>query len=502
VNLQRREEKKRNKSFYFYIYGENIMNPTVNKLVVVGIGASAGGLESYKHFFSTMPVKSGMAFILIQHLNPHYPSIMDKLVARSTFMPVKQIEDKMPVRANHVYVIPPNKFLKIKHGILKLGPPEPFIVRKPIDAFFRSLAEDKEEKAIAIILSGAGNDGVEGCRVIKERDGLIIAQDPDTAAFSSMPQSLVSAGLADHILPIGKMPDILIRHTLYTENLNFKISKDLNKKNADLNFILAQVKKKTQDDFSPYKKVFLLRHIHKRMERSKVKQLSGYGQLLEENSSEIDQLHKDFMIGSTSFFRNPECFETLDQKVQAQITDESSFRVWIPACSTGEEAYSIAMLLREKFAYQAIKIQIFATDINEAALKFARQGLYSRKIEAQTSPKRLEKFFDKVGNNYRIKPELRETVIFTRHNLVSDIPFCKLNLISCRNLFPYLEQEKQREILKLFHFSLKEGGYLFFGLSEKMEQEERLFEMIFKESCLFKRIALLPRMKELQNYQF
>ncbi|MBL0942290.1 MAG: hypothetical protein IBJ00_06175 [Alphaproteobacteria bacterium] len=464
------------------------MDSPAKQLIAVGIGASAGALESFKEFFSVMSLESGMAFVLVQHLAPYYPSIMDKLLSNSTFMTVKKIEDKMPIKANHVYIIPPNKFLKLKYGLLRLESLDPpFVVRRTIDVFFRSLAEDKEEKAIGIILSGAGTDGIEGCRVIKERDGLVIAQDPKTAPFKWMPENLISSGLADYVLPIDKMPEVLFQHTLNIKTSNNKIKREITEEYTALNFIFAQLKEKTKDDFSSYKKGPLLRRIHRRMEKSKVRALSEYGQVLVKNSSELVQLHKDFMIGTTCFFRNPEAFEALAQKMRSQITSELHFRVWVVGCSTGEEAYSIAILLRENHAFQNTDIQIFATDIDEEALTIARQGTYSKKIEEQISPERLAKFFDKVGDNYCVKPDLRKGLIFTRHNLISDIPFCKLDLIICRNLLFYLEPEKQKEIIKLFHFSVKPKGYLFLGMSERMESDH-FFEMVSGKKYLLKRI--------------
>jgi PAS domain S-box-containing protein len=464
------------------------MNLIENHPIVVGIGASAGGLECFKEFFSEMPQKNGMAFVLIQHLAPHHNSLTAQLLSGSTSMPVKEIEDKMQVEANHVYVIPPNKLLEIKNGVLRLKLPRPQPGgRRAIDHFFCSLAQDQVEKSVGIILSGAGEDGVEGCRVIKERGGLVIAQDPTTAAFSSMPQSLVSAGVVDHVAPIHKIPDILLKHIASIDDFNTKISK---KNDLHLTLITDHLKKKTKDDFSSYKKATLLRRIHRRMESNKVKKFAEYFCILEDNMAEVEALHKDLMIRMTSFFRNPECFETLAQKVQPNLTDDFPFRVWVPGCSTGEEAYSIAMLFMEDPAYREANLQIFATDIDEEALEIARRGIYPKKIEAQISPERLEKFFDKAENNYHVKPTLRRVVMFTKHNLISDTPFCKLDLISCRNLFIYIEPEMQKEILRLFHFSLKPRGYLFLGMSETIGREDHLFEVISKKSRLFRRIEL------------
>lgn len=476
------------------------MSNSGNLPIVVGVGASAGGLESFKMLLSSLPIDTGMVFVMVQHLAPHHESLTSLILSRCTPMKVIEVKESVQVEPNHVYVISPNKFLKIKGGMLYLkSTPEVKGIRTTIDVFFSSLAEARKQNAIAIILSGTGNDGGAGCKAIKDNGGLVIAQDPTSTEFSTMPQNVISMGLADHVLLVEKIPDILIKHSaelvLDTEHIIDAESYDFGADEKDasgLILILNLLKTKTKDDFSSYKKPSIKRRIQRRIEANHLNSYSDYYHFLEDHPSEANKLRKDLLIRMTSFFRNPKCFEALAKMISPNlITDpETPFRVWIPGCSTGEEAYSIAILLMEQCSLAKInkKLQIFATDIDEEALEIARKGIYPSNIQHNVSAERLAEFFDKEGKNYVVKNDVRQNVLFIHHNLLRDIPFSKLDLISCRNLFIYLESEIQKEIIKLFHFALRKNCYLFLGNSETINREDTLFEIVSKKDHIFKRI--------------
>ena len=477
-----------------------MVNPG-NFPIVVGIGASAGGLESFKALLSSMPIDTGLAFVLVQHLAPHHESLTSLILARFTSMKVIEVKEIVHVEPNHVYVISPNKFLKIMDGTLYPTPtPEIKGIRTTIDVFFVSLAEARKQTAIGIILSGTGNDGGAGCKAIKDSGGLVIAQDPTTTEFSAMPQNVISMGLVDYILPIENIPAVLTKHStrfvFNTEHITGAVSYDLGvdeKNESDFVLILNLLKMKTKDDFSSYKKPSIKRRIQRRMEVNHLSTYSDYYHFLKTHPSEAAKLRKDLLIRMTCFFRNSKNFQALIEVISPSlVTDpETPLRVWVPGCSTGEEAYTIAILLMEQCSLANIKkkIQIFATDIDEEALEIARKGIYSSNIKQDVSAERLADFFEKEGKNYIIKNEVRSNVLFINHNLLRDIPFSKLDLISCRNLFIYLEPEMQKEIIKLFHFSLRKNCYLFLGSSETISREDTLFEIVSKKDHIFKRIS-------------
>jgi two-component system CheB/CheR fusion protein len=472
-----------------------------NQPIVVGIGASAGGLENFKVLLSSMPVDTGMAFVVVQHLAPDHESLTPVILARCTSMNVIEIRNGLRVKHDHIYVLPPNKFLIYKDGILYLEPTSGEKgVRTTIDVFFCSLAEARKQHAIGIILSGTGNDGSVGCKAIKAHGGIVIVQDPTTTEFNTMPQNVISMGQADYTLPIDKISDLLIKHRdrlvlgperiIGSEGYDFGLS---GKDASDLILILNFLKTKTKDDFSSYKKPSIKRRIQRRIEANHLKSYSDYYHFLENHPAEADKLRKDLLIRMTSFFRNPQSFEALIGLIIPDLVadPEVSFRVWVPGCSTGEEAYSLCILLMEQCSLAKInkKLQIFATDIDEEALEIARKGIYCSTIQRHVSPDRLAEFFDKEGKNYIIKNEVRSNVLFIQHNLLRDIPFSKLDLISCRNLFIYLESEIQREIIKLFHFALGKNGYLFLGNSETISREDTLFDTVSKKDHIFKRVS-------------
>jgi len=467
---------------------------------VVGIGASAGGLDAFKKFLATMPPESGMAFVLIQHLDPLHKSITADLLARYTVMNVAQIDDHMPVEANHVYVIPPNKDLTIESGVLHLiDPVQPHGMRLPIDHFFRSLAEDQKEKAMCAILSGTGTDGSLGIKAIKGNGGMVMAQSPETAQFDGMPRGAIDTGLVDYIAPVEEMPNILIQYVKHTRDL-INLSEAEAAVPDQMNLILEALRTHTKYDFHDYKKGTLTRRTERRMGVKHIKDIADYVRLVQEDEQEAALLLKDMLIGVTSFYREPAAFELLEKEVIQKIVQEKGteepIRAWVPGCATGEEAYSISILFLEQV--QAMKkhcpIQIFASDIDEQALMVARAGLYPVNITADVSPERLRQFFNRRDQNYQVGKQLRDTVVFAAQNLINDPPFSRLDLISCRNLLIYLEPEIQKKIISLFHFVLNDNGYLFLGSSETIGQQDELFQPVSKKFRIYRRIG--PRRRD------
>lgn len=465
---------------------------------VTGIGASAGGLDAFKRFLAAMPPDSGIAFVLVPHLDPAHESLMVALLARHTTMPVVEAENDQPVEANHVYIIPPNKYMTIHRGVLRLtGPVERRTSQTSIDLFLRSLAEDQQERSICIILSGTGSHGTLGLRAVKEAGGMAMVQDPATAEFQRMPQSAVATGLADYVLPAEQMPDALVkfvRHAYVHHGTNVAAAPEA----ADhLTQVLALLRTRSRFDFRAYRKKMLSRRIGRRMGLNQIDSIPEYLEFLRDHPEELKQLVKDLFISVTGFFRDPEAFEQLASQVIAPLVDskeaDAVLRVWVPGCATGEEPYSIAILLQEQLAaaQKNCRVQIFATDVDEEALALARKGLYSESIAAEVSPKRLTRFFAKVDERtYQINKQVRETVTFAAQNLISDAPFTRLDLICCRNLLIYLEPDVQKKVVTLFHFALNPGGFLFLGSSETIGRQIELFETLSKQSRLFRRIGL------------
>jgi len=462
---------------------------------VAGIGASAGGLDAFKKFFDAMPPESGMAFVLIQHLDPLHESITAELLTSHTVMKVVQIEDGMEVEANHVYVIPPNKDLSIQNGVLHLvAPVQRHGVRLPIDFFFRSLAEDQQEKALCAILSGTGTDGTLGLKAIKGNGGMVMAQLPETAQFDGMPRSAISTGMVDYIVPVEQMPDTLIKYVQHAGELMGAGAAESTALDQ-LSSILAALRSHVKYDFHNYKKGTLMRRIERRMGLNYLEDLADYARLVQEDEQEAVRLFKDLLISVTSFYREPEAYKLFErevvQKVVREKADDEPIRVWVPGCATGEEAYSIGMLFLEQL--EALRkhcpLQIFASDIDEQGLAVARTGAYPVNIAADVSAERLRQFFNKRDQTYQVGKQLRDSVVFAAQNLISDPPFSKLDLISCRNLLIYLEPEIQRKIISLFHFVLNDGGFLFLGSSETTGQQQDLFQPISKKFRLYQRVG-------------
>jgi two-component system CheB/CheR fusion protein len=464
---------------------------------VVGIGASAGGLDAFKKFFVAMPPDSGIAFVLVPHLDPAHESLMVELLARHTTMPVVEAANDLPVEANHVYIIPPNKYMTIHGGVLRLtGPVERRTSQTSIDLFLRSLAEDQQERSICIILSGTGSHGTLGLKAVKAAGGMTMVQDPATAEYERMPQSAIATGLADYVLSPEQMPDALVqyvRHAYVNGGRHIEAAPEA----ADhLTQVLALLRTRGNFDFRAYRKKMLTRRIERRMGLNHFDSIPDYLAFLRDHSEELKQLVKDLFISVTSFFRDPDAFRHLASQVIAPLVAskeaDASIRVWVPGCATGEEPYSIAMLLQEQLAavHKSCRVQIFATDVDEDALEVARKGLYPDSIAADVSPERLPRFFIKAyEHTYQVNKQVRETVTFAVQNLISDAPFTKLDLISCRNLLIYLEPDVQKKLVTLFHFALNEGGSLFLGSSETIGRQIDLFETLSKKWRIYRRIG-------------
>ncbi|HXQ20589.1 MAG TPA: chemotaxis protein CheB [Candidatus Acidoferrales bacterium] len=463
---------------------------------IVGIGASAGGLDAFKKFFSALPAESGMAFVLIQHLDPTRESLTAELVGTYTRMRVVQAEDGMRVEANRVYVIPPNAYLSIHDRTLRLSAPSaPRSLRMAVDFFLHSLAEDQQEHAIGIILSGTGTDGTLGLKEVKAGGGMTMVQDPHTVQHDGMPRSAIASGSADYVLPAEEMADALLAYVQHAAVAATRMAALSEKAPDPLSTAMEVLHACTKFDFSGYKKGTLRRRMQRRMSLRHLTDLPKYVEVLRNDPAEVTALFKDLLINVTSFFREPAAWQVLQEHVirpvvAAKHTDVP-LRVWIPACATGEEAYSIAMVLIEEIqaAGKSCRLQVFASDVDAEALERARAGIYPEGIGAHVSPQRLSRFFIKKEHSYQVNKELRDTVVFAQQSLVSDPPFSRLDVISCRNLFIYLEPAVQERLIPLLHFALLEGGYLFLGSAEGIGLHEDLFEPVSAKWRIYRRVG-------------
>lgn len=440
---------------------------------IVGIGASAGGLEAIHELFDNMPPDTNMAFVIIQHLSPDYKSLLAELVSKHTEMNVFEAEDDMALQRNCVYVIPTKKIMTVKNGKLRLHDKnKSALPNTAIDTFFESLAEDKKECAVGIVLSGTGTDGSRGIESIKEQRGIVVVQDPITAKFDGMPNSAIATGFADLILPPEMIAEELIEYV--NEGPLAKSFHDLSQKDENIvRDILSLIKEITTHDFSHYKRPTINRRLAKRMAEKGIKSLQEYHARLSEDSDEVKKLSKDFLIGVTKFFRDEEAFDRVRELVLPHVfsnkKDDESVKIWVVACSTGEEAYSLAILVQEyleKSDKPDTNVKIFATDIDQSALEIATKGIYQNVIEKDVSRERLEKYFVHEGNAYRVSPNLRRMVVFAQHDVLKDPPFSKLDFISCRNMLIYMSSVLQNNVHKTFHFALNTGGFLMLGPSE------------------------------------
>jgi two-component system CheB/CheR fusion protein len=443
---------------------------------VAGVGASAGGLEVFKLLLADLPCDTGLAIVFIQHLDSNHPSMLSQILGRATAMPVSEVADGMPVVANHVYVIPPSADLTIARGALRLTPrTQTPGSHMPVDRFLRSLADECGRRAIGVILSGTGTDGTAGVEAVKAAGGVTFAQDAATAKFAAMPQAAVATGCVDFVLPPERIAAELVRigrHPYLADALRIQPEPAPGADDeARFGTILALVRAATGIDFSLYREKMIKRRILRRLALRNVNSLAEYSARLETDSDELMALQRDLLIGVTSFFRDPESFERLKKTVFPRIVQgraaNDGIRVWVAGCATGEEAFSLAISLREYLneTGTAFPVQIFASDISLAAIEKARSGRYLENIVADLTPERLNRHFTKTEDGYQINKDLREMCVFTRHNLIEDPPFSKLDLISCRNVLIYLGSV-QKEILPVFHYALKPVGHLLLGASE------------------------------------
>lgn len=469
---------------------------------IVGIGASAGGLEALEQFLKQVPNDSGMAFAIVQHLDPTHKGIMPELLQRATGMKVIQVKDHTPVRPDCVYVIPPNKDMSILHGVLHLlAPAAPRGLRLPIDFFLRSLAQDLHEHSIGVILSGMGSDGTLGLRAIKEKAGVVLVQDPATAKFDGMPRSAIDAGLADIVAPAGELPGKIIAYLQRTPLIARTEAVLEDKTQSALDKTVILLRAQTGHDFSLYKRNTLYRRIERRMGIHQITRMAAYVRYLQENSQELDLLFKELLIGVTNFFRDPAAWEQLREQALPELLAKRSpgqaLRAWVPGCSTGEEAYSLAMVFMEAVEQARPKgsfaLQVFATDLDRDAVDKARQGFFPANIAADVSPERLSRFFAREEQGFRVRKEIREMVIFAPQNLIMDPPFTKLDLLSCRNLLIYLSPDVQKKLMPLFHYSLGPNGILFLGSAETIGGFGDLFVPLSGKSRLFRRKDSAPR---------
>lgn len=475
----------------------DVEQPPRLPFAVVGIGGSAGGLEAFIELFKTMPPDLGVAFVVIQHLPPDRESLVTEILSNHTQMPVVQVEDGQTVEKDHVYVIRPARTLTLKNGKLHLTDPlEKRGHRHPVDDFFRSLAEEQRERSICVVMSGMGSNGTAGAQAIKAVGGVCIAQDPDTAKFQSMPRNLLEAGLADFVLKPDEIPEVLRRYSShpYVQGSHTTDLKSTSERQA-LNEVLGLLRTRARHDFSGYKRPTLVRRIERRMGLSQIMTISEYGRLLRQNPGEVSALSDDLMIHVTGFFRDPEVWESLRKSVIEPLVKEQngegSIRAWVTACSSGEEAYTLAMLLVEAVGdnLSAYDIKIFATDTAERTLSHARSGIYPAGIEGEISAERLDRFFDKDDAVYRVKKELRQLVVFAPQNILQDPPFSRIDICTCRNLLIYLEPEVQKRALALLHFGLRDGGTLVLGTSETVNGTDDLFTAIDKKHRIFRRVG-------------
>jgi two-component system CheB/CheR fusion protein len=464
---------------------------------VIGIGASAGGLKAFEEFFSNIPKDkfTGMAFIIVQHLAPDHKSILNELIKRYTTMQVFEVTDGMIVKPDCIYIIPPNCDMAYLNGKLMLFDLDsPKGKRLSIDFFFRSLAQDLKQRAICIILSGTGSDGTTGAKSVKDEGGIVIAQQPESAEYNGMPQSVIALGFVDYVLKPKDMPLQLLS---YVNHSYVKAPKPNTKNSIDhtdfLQKIFVLIRSTTGNDFSKYKSNTITRRIERRMAVNQIETFEDYLRYLQSFPNEISLLFKDMLIGVTAFFRDKESFKVLEEKVIPLLfegkEEHSHIRVWVPGCSTGEEAYSIALLLQEhkNKLNRSFKIQVFATDIDGKAIQIARSGTFSENACAGIDPERLKRYFvkDKDNSNYVIQKEIRDIIIFSVHNVIKDPPFSKLDLISCRNLLIYFGSELQKRVIPIFHYALKPGGYLFLGSSESIGDFINLFSIVDTNSKIY-----------------
>jgi two-component system CheB/CheR fusion protein len=474
---------------------------------VVGIGASAGGLEALEQFLINVPDDSGMAYVIIQHLDPTQKGMLPELLQRISKMKVFQVKDRMVVKPNCVYVIPPNKSMSIMDGVLRLYKPlEIRGLRLPVDFFLRSLADDRKERSVGVILSGMGSDGSAGLRAIKEKSGIVMVQDPASAKFDSMPRNAIHSVMVDIVAPANELPGKLMIFFKHLPVFKSDPESEINNQSA-LEKIISLLRTHTGNDFSLYKKNTLYRRIERRMGVHQIAKISSYISFLQENPKEMDILFKELLIGVTNFFRDDQVWEKLGKdllpEVLINLPAGTTLRAWVAGCSTGEEAYSLAIIFKE--ALENIKIQhnlslkIFATDLDNDAVEFARKGIFPLNIGSDISPERLNRFFVKTDDGIRVNSEIREMVVFAQHNIIMHPPFTSIDILSCRNLLIYMDSELQKKILKLFFYSLSNNGLLLLGSSETLGGMSHFYLPVDARLKIYRR-SNEARMPDLFNF--
>jgi two-component system, chemotaxis family, CheB/CheR fusion protein len=473
-----------------------------NDFLIVGMGASAGGIKAFKEFFENVPADSGMAYVVILHLSPDHDSKLAEVLQASAAIPVAQVVESIKIKPNHVYVIPPNKSLAMNGGVLALSEIKGYAERRaPVDIFFRTLATEHTTRAVSVILSGTGPNGSMGVKRVKEMGGIILVQDPREAEYSDMPRNSIATGLVDYVLPVAEIPAKIIA---YKENIN-EVSiaagepESLETDEQALRDIFTQLRVRTRHDFSNYKRATVLRRVERRINVHELAGLADYARFMREHKEEAQALLKDLLISVTNFFRDPEAFQSVEQEIIPRLFEGKGgndyVRVWVAGCATGEEAYSMTMMLLDYAAKLTAppSVQVFATDIDEQAVSVARDGFYTEADVADVPPQRLRRYFMKETDGYRVKREMRETVLFAHHNIIKDPPFSHLDLISCRNLLIYLNRTAQERVMQVMHFALNTGGYLFLGTSESVDGAGNLFVTMDKDAHIYQGRAVTPR---------
>lgn len=463
---------------------------------VVGIGASAGGLEALERFFHAVPEDTGMAFVVVQHLSPDFKSLMDELLARHTRLPIALVEDGMSVEANHVYLIPPKKEMIISGGRLLLTERQRSQeLTLPIDTFFRSLARDCGPRAVAIVLSGGGSDGSRGARDVHDAGGLVMVQDAQSAQFDGMPKASRDSGIADYLLEPSDMPRVLVDHAAKRDSRALiDVTREEPAEPRDAGAVYEMLQRHFGIDFTHYKPSTVTRRIERRLALARSHNISEYVEHLRNETEELDLLYRDLLIGVTRFFRDQKAFSAIERDILPELLrhheDNKPLRIWVAGCATGEEAYSLAISLMDVMSARGIErsVKIFATDVHRGSLESAARGSYEEPAVANVSPERLERYFVRTGNTYQVIPELRSMIVFAAHNVIKDAPFTRVDLISCRNLLIYLQPAAQQKALSLFHFALNRGGTLFLGPSESTGTLTPDFETVDKHWRLYRKL--------------
>ncbi|MCX6236583.1 MAG: PAS domain-containing protein [Bacteroidia bacterium] len=486
---------------------EKTSDSDIVQFPIVCIGASAGGLEAFEQFLENVPENSGMAYVVIQHLDPTQKGMLPELLQRITKMKVFKVKDRMAVKPNCVYVIPPNKSMSILNGVLHLFTPiEERQLRLPIDFFLCSLADDRQELGIGVILTGMGSDGSKGIRAIKEKNGIVMVQDPVTAKYDSMPRNAIDSVPVDIVAPANELPAKLIAFLKHIPDVKSNLEIEIKDQSA-LEKIIILLRTHTGNDFSLYKKNTVYRRIERRMGVHKIDKITSYVHFLQENPKEVEILFRELLIGVTNFFRDAIVWEKLEETfipaIIANHQEGSIVRAWIPGCSTGEEAYSLAILFKEALEkinpHRGISLQIFATDLNNEAIETARKGMFPSNIAADVSPNRLNRFFIKTNEGYRLNTEIREMVVFAKHNIVLHPPFTRIDILSCRNLLIYMDAELQKKLLGLFYYSMNPEGIMLLGSAETLGKQSHFFTALDTKLKIYKRSVSI-QMPELFDF--